>query len=101
LIPARAVHIYKTDDYAKITFSVSKYPAKTLGQLLKKLRLEKELEQRELIKKLRVNKNSVYEWENDRKKPSRESMERLAKFFRISREALEDLRMKRGVSNGR
>jgi transcriptional regulator with XRE-family HTH domain len=52
-------------------------------------------EQRELVKKLRVNKNSVYEWENDRKKPSKESMEKLAKFFRISKRMLEDFMMDR------
>ena len=72
---------------------MSKYPTKTLGQFLKKLRLEKGLEQRELAKKLRVNKNRVYEWEKDRKKPSRESIAKLAKFFRISIKRLEDLKM--------
>jgi len=63
--------------------------------LLRKLRLEKGLEQRELARKLRVNKNSVCEWEKNRKKPSRESMEKLAKFFRISIKRLEDLKMER------
>jgi DNA-binding XRE family transcriptional regulator len=93
--PARAVSIYKTDDYAKITFSVSKYPTKTLGQFLKKLRLEKGLEQRELVKKLRVNKNCVYEWEKDRHRPSAKNMERLARFFGMGRKALEELKMER------
>jgi len=77
---------------------VSKYPTKTLGQLLRKLRLEKGLEQRELAKKLRVNKNSVYEWEKDRKKPSRESTEKLAKFFRISIKRLGDFKTERKIS---
>jgi transcriptional regulator with XRE-family HTH domain len=66
-----------------------------LGQFLKKLRLEKGLEQRELARKLRVNKNSVCEWENERKKPSRESRERLARFFKISKQNLESFEMKR------
>jgi len=57
------------------------------------LRLQKGLEQRDLVQKLLVNKNCVYEWEKDRKKPSRESMAKLAKFFRISRKRLEDLKM--------
>jgi DNA-binding XRE family transcriptional regulator len=92
-ILARAVPIYKTDNYAKITFSVSKYPTKTLGQLLRKLRLEKGLEQLELAKKLRVHRNSIYDWESDRHKPYGKSMERLARFFRIGIKRLEDYKM--------
>jgi transcriptional regulator with XRE-family HTH domain len=63
-----------------------------LGQLLRKLRLENGLEQRQLARKLRVNKNSVCEWEKDRKGPSRKSMDRLAKFFKISVKRLEDFK---------
>jgi len=80
-----------------ITFTVSKYPSETLGQSLRKLRLEKGLEQRELARKLRVHGNTVYEWENDRNKPSGRSMERLAKFFKISRKTLEDFKIDRNT----
>jgi len=51
------------------------------------------LEQKELARKLRVHKNTIYEWENDRKRPSRKSIERLAKFFKISAKTLEDLKI--------
>jgi transcriptional regulator with XRE-family HTH domain len=78
-----------------ITFTVSKYPSETLGQLLRRLKLEKGLEQRELAKKLRVHRNTIYEWENDRNGPYRKSIERLAKFFKISAKTLESFRMER------
>jgi transcriptional regulator with XRE-family HTH domain len=61
--------------------------------LIRKPRLEKRLEQRELARRLRVNRNSVCEWENDRNNPSGESIERLAEFFRMSRKRLGDLKM--------
>ena len=94
LAPDHAVPIYKNSHPVNITFTISKYPSGTLGQFLKKLRLERGLEQRELARKLRVNKNSVYEWENDRKNPSGESMEKIARFLNISEEILEDLKMR-------
>lgn len=46
--------------------------------------MENGLEQWELAKKIRVHRNTVYEWENDRKGPSKKSIERLVRFFRIS-----------------
>ena len=95
-----AVHIYKDSHFHGITFTISKYPSKTLGQFLRKLRLEKGLEQRELARKLRVHRNTIYEWENDKSDPSGKSMERLAKFLKISRKKLKDFKMerKRGLS---
>lgn len=59
------------------------------------MRLEKGLKQKELAKKLRVHRNTVYEWENDRKGPSRESMKKLAKFFKIGSKILEDFKTDR------
>jgi transcriptional regulator with XRE-family HTH domain len=50
------------------------------------------LEQRESAERLRVTQNSIYNWETERKRPSTESMERLAGFFGISRKALEDFK---------
>ena len=71
---------------------MSKYPSKTLGQLLRKLRLEKGLEQKELARRLGVSDTSVYNWENGRKRPSGKSRERLARFFKISRMTLHDFK---------
>ena len=66
-----------------------------MGQFLRKLRLEKGLEQRELARRLGVHRNTVYEWENDRKGPSRKSIEKLAKFFKIGSKILEDFKTDR------
>jgi len=63
--------------------------------LIKKLRLEKGLEQRELAGKIGVSGTSVYNWENDRKRPSRKSMERLVKFFKISRKKSDDYQIEK------
>ena len=78
-----AVQIYENHEPLCITFRVSRYPSETLGQVLRRLRLEKGLEQRELARKLRVHRNSVCEWENDKHRPSGETMERLTRFFKI------------------
>jgi ribosome-binding protein aMBF1 (putative translation factor) len=95
LSPDHAVPIYKNSHPMNITFTISRYASETLGQFLKKLRLQRGLEQRELAKRLRVDKNSVCECERDRKGPSRRSMHKLAKFFKISVKTLESFRMKR------
>jgi len=78
-----------------MTFTISKYTSETSGQFLKKLRLERGLEQRQLARKLRVHKNTVYEWEKDRKGPSRRSMEKLAKFLKISAKSPEEFETER------
>jgi len=64
-----------------------------LGQFLRRLRLKKGLEQGELARKLRVHRNTIYEWENDRHRPCGKNMESLARFFRISIKRLEDFRL--------
>jgi len=53
------------------------------------------LEQGQLAKKLRVHRDTVYEWENDRKNPSGKNMERLAKFLKIDAKILEDFKRRR------
>jgi transcriptional regulator with XRE-family HTH domain len=72
---------------------VSKYRSDTLGQFLRRLRLEKGLEQKELAQRLQVSKVTVCNWEKDRKKPSRKSMDRLAQYLKMGKETLEDLKM--------
>jgi len=66
--------------------------------LLRKLRLEKRLERKQLAKKLRVHRNSIYEWESDRHRPSGKNMERLVRFFRAGANTLEDFKME--IRNG-
>jgi DNA-binding transcriptional regulator YiaG len=94
-----AVPIYKNPEPLCITFTISKYPSQTFGQLLRKLRLEKGLEQWELARRLRVHRNSVYDWENDRHRPSGEAMERLARFYRMTRKALEHFRIRGNIGS--
>jgi DNA-binding transcriptional regulator YiaG len=100
--PDHAAQTYENSQTLKITFTISKYPSETLGQFLRKLRLEKRLEQGQLAKKLRGHRNTVYEWESGRRRPSGRSMGRLVKFLRISRKTLEDFKMerKRGFRRG-
>jgi len=102
LIPDHAVLIYKNSQPVNITFSVSKYGSETMGQLIRKLRLEKGLEQWELAKKLRVHRNTVYEWENDRHGPSGKSIGKLAKFFKVSRKTSKGFKIetKKGFLKG-
>jgi DNA-binding XRE family transcriptional regulator len=57
--------------------------------------LEKGLEQWKLPKKLRVHRNTFYEWEKDCKGPSRRSMERLVKLLKMGRETPEDFKKER------
>lgn len=68
--PDHAAPIYKKSHPLSITFTVFKYPSKTLGQFIKRLRLDKRLEQRELAKKIAVHESSIYNWENERKRLS-------------------------------
>jgi DNA-binding transcriptional regulator YiaG len=83
-----AVPIYKNSQPVKITFTVSKYATRTLGELIRELRLEKGLEQRELAKRLGVHRNTVYDWETDRHRPSPKNMGRLVQLLGISRKRL-------------
>jgi transcriptional regulator with XRE-family HTH domain len=69
------------------------YPTETLGQFVRRQRLEKGLEQEELAKKLRVHRNTVYEWENDRRLPTRKNIRGLVKFFGARKKALEGLKV--------
>jgi DNA-binding transcriptional regulator YiaG len=92
LAPDHAVSIYKNHEALCITFSVSRHASETLGQFLRKLRLEKGLEQWELARKLHVHRNTVCEWENERKRPSEKKLKTLARFFKVSRESLRSLR---------
>ena len=52
----------------KVSFQISEYQAKTLGQLIKRLRLEKGLHQKELARLLGVNEMTIVRWEKNRTK---------------------------------
>ena len=54
-----------------IGFRASRYPDATLGQRIRKVRLEKGLYQVDLAKKLDVDEMTIVNWELDRTKPKR------------------------------
>jgi ribosome-binding protein aMBF1 (putative translation factor) len=55
-----------------------------------------------LAKELRVNKNTLYEWENEGQGPSRKGTEKLERFFNVSTKILEDFerRQRKKASEG-
>ena len=57
---------------------------KKQGEILKSLRLEKGLTQEELGKIINQSKQTVYNWENDKRKCDVESLFKLAKFFDVT-----------------
>ena len=78
--PTRAVQSYKK--YAlKLTFRVSRYPDETLGQKIKKLRLEKSLKQTDLAKVLGVNKDTIWNREKGKTVPGERYLRRLEGIF--------------------
>ncbi len=64
-----AVANYKQPKALRITFRVSRFPATTLGQRIRKRRLEHGLKQVELAGLLGVNPRTIVNWEKDRTKP--------------------------------
>jgi len=61
----------------KLTFRVARNPDKTLGQKIKKLRLEKGLKQEELAKVFGVSEDMVRNWEKGRTRPLGEYLRRI------------------------
>ena len=79
-IPTHAVQSYKKFAL-KLTFLVSRYPNETIGQKIKKLRLERGLMQVELAEALSVHEMTVVNWEKGRTKPSGEYLRRIEGIF--------------------
>ena len=55
-----------------------------LSNILKQLRIENELTQKELAEHLHVSQNAIFNWENDKREPSAEMIERIANYFKVS-----------------
>ncbi|MCL2177346.1 MAG: helix-turn-helix domain-containing protein [Firmicutes bacterium] len=55
-----------------------------LGQVLKELRQQNSLTQREFAKEFGVSHAAVANWENSRREPSLDTLIRLAKFFDVT-----------------
>lgn len=66
-----------------------------LNERIRKLRLERNLSQVDLAKKLNVTKQSVSNWENDNIQPSIEMLVKLAEAFSVSTDYLLGLEDRR------
>jgi transcriptional regulator with XRE-family HTH domain len=66
-----------------ITLRISIYPDRTLGERIKKWRLERGLFQRDLAKLIGVDEMTIVNWEKGRTKPSKEHIEKLETIMRM------------------
>jgi transcriptional regulator with XRE-family HTH domain len=66
-----------------ITIRLSLYPDRTLGERIKKWRLERGLFQRNLAKLIGVDEMTIVNWEKGRTKPTKKNLEQLQKILRI------------------
>jgi DNA-binding XRE family transcriptional regulator len=64
-----------------ITLRFSLYPDQTLGERIKKWRLERGLFQVDLAKRIGVSEMTIVNWEKGRTKPIKQNFERLEKFL--------------------
>jgi transcriptional regulator with XRE-family HTH domain len=64
------------------TVRISKYPARTLGECVRKWRLEQGLLQVDLAKKIGVNEMTIVNWERGKTKPAKRKFEKLKKILR-------------------
>jgi len=64
-----------------ITLRISKYPSGTLGEIIRKWRLEQGLFQKDLAKMLGVDEMSIVNWETGKRVPTKVNRERLKKIM--------------------
>ena len=64
-----------------ITLRLSLYPDQTLGERIKKWRLERRLFQVDLAKRIGVSEMTIVNWEKGRTKPIKQNFERLEKIL--------------------
>jgi DNA-binding XRE family transcriptional regulator len=77
----RAVPNYKNSHPLVITLRLSLYPDQTLGERIKKWRLERRLFQVDLAKKVGVSEMTIVNWEKGKTKPIKQYLERLEKVL--------------------
>lgn len=66
---------------------------------LKSLRLKNNLTQAALAKELNVTQNAVYQWENGKREPSSEMVEKIANYFKVSPNYLMGWEQKKGIDS--
>jgi len=74
---ARAAPNYKNSHPLVVTLRMSLHPDRTLGECLRKWRLEQGLFQRDLAKMIGVDEMTIVNWEKGRTKPTRKNLEGL------------------------
>jgi len=72
---------YKNSNPLVITLRLSLYPDQTLGERIKKWRLERGLFQVDLAKMIGVSEMTIVNWEKGRTKPIKQNFERLEKIL--------------------
>jgi DNA-binding XRE family transcriptional regulator len=78
-----AVPNYKNSHPLVITLRFPLYPARTLGERIKKWRLEQGLFQVDLAKRIGVSEMTIVNWEKEWTKPTKKNLERLQKLLGI------------------
>jgi DNA-binding transcriptional regulator YiaG len=77
------MHNHSFSTPLKLWFRASRYPDQTLGQRIKKARLERELFQKELAKMMEVSKDTVKNWENETTTPVKMYRGRIKKYLGV------------------
>ena len=77
----RAAPNHKNSHPLVITLRMSLHPDQTLGERIKKWRLERGLFQVDLAKRIGVDKMTIVNWEKGRTKPIKQYLERLEKIL--------------------
>lgn len=65
-----------------IILRISKYPSGTLGEIIRKWRVEQGIFQKDFAKMLGVDEMTVVNWETGKRVPLKKNLERLSKFIR-------------------
>ena len=87
----RAVPNCNNLKFFKINFRIAKSPVikpTSFGQFIRKLRRERQLQQKDLAKLIDASVQSIRNWEADRFLPGKESLAKLASFFQIDEQFL-------------
>jgi DNA-binding transcriptional regulator YiaG len=64
-----------------ITLRISKYPSGTLGEIIRKWRVEQGIFQKDFARMLGVDEMTVVNWETEKRVPTKKNMERLKEIL--------------------
>jgi len=72
---------YKNSHLLVITLQMSLHPDRTLGERIKKWRVEQGLFQVDLAKRIGVSEMTIVNWEKGRTKPTEKNLGRIKRVF--------------------